>query len=150
MPRSMLVERSALAICVAVVLFGARVSADPQLGALLQPAPSTRDPRARAEDELAAQLQALERRAYAADPEVQRALTRVRLELVQLRAARDQAAWSRRNARVWAALSWADRLEARVRSAAAIAGLAARADEAEAALLRQQKALARARAEESP
>jgi alkylation response protein AidB-like acyl-CoA dehydrogenase len=131
-------------VAVALACASASVQAEPGLANLLRPAPVQRDPLA----ELAQQLAALERRPYAADPAVQQALARVHAELAQLRLvvarAADAAQRARRTALVWAALSWADRLEARAKIAAAMAGLAARADAAEASVVRERAQAAEA------
>jgi hypothetical protein len=117
--------------------------AEPSLAGLLRPAPQLH-PDAQT-DALLEQLIAVERRAFALDSTVQRALAHAREQLGLLRAARAQAAsqvvLQRHEALVWAALSWADRAEARARTAAALAGLAARADDAEAAAARARVAL---------
>jgi hypothetical protein len=126
------------------VIASTPVYAEPSLAGLLHPAP-----RAYA-DALLEQLIAIERRAYAMDASVQRALLHAREQLAFLRAARAQAApravLQRHEALVWAALSWADRAEARARTAAVLAGLAARAAAAEASAWRARTALEHERA----
>lgn len=129
---------------VACVSGASQGHAEPSLAEVLRQAPSARDPSA----ELWDQLSQLERRQFAAEPAVQRALERVRSELRALATMRTQAAdparVRRRVAIAWAALSLADRLEARARTAAALAGLEARALEAEAAAQRAREAYERA------
>jgi hypothetical protein len=116
------------------------VHAEPSLAQLLVERPAANDPSVA----LAEQLADIERRPFAAEVATQRALQRVHAELAVLRAARGRGASAavlrRQTALVWAALSWADRLEARARTAARLKQLALRADEAEAALARAQQA----------
>jgi hypothetical protein len=114
--------------------FAGSVTAQAAVANLLAPAPAARAPGA----ELAEQLSQLARRPFADDHAVQAALVQARIELAALDAAQgaNDAALQRRTALVWAALSWADRLQARVHTAAALAGLQARARAAEDAALR--------------
>lgn len=137
---------TALSACVLLTPLPAPLLAEPSLANLLKPAAPRREPA----DALADQLLALERRAYAHELVVQNALLRVRAELQALRSAlatgAEPAVLERRISLVWAALSWADRVQANVQTQAAIAGLAARAEQAEAELARERAALEAARA----
>jgi hypothetical protein len=122
----------------------APLRAEPSLANLLN-APPAADPVTRATDQLAAQLAEIERRPYAAGAPVQRALAEARAELSHARADYAQGAAEARVlqglATVRAALSAADRLQARAFAAAALAQLEQQAKDAEAAAHAAEAAL---------
>lgn len=132
-----------------------RSRAEPSLANLLN-APAPVDPVAQAADQLAAQLAEIERRAFVQAPDVQRVLAEARSELSHARAAYASGAPEQvvydNLALVRAALSAADRIEARAAAAAALARLRQQADDAEVAARAAQAALQQARAavEEQP
>jgi hypothetical protein len=121
--------------------------AEPSLANLLK-APTPVDPVAQATDQLAAQLAEIERRAFAQATDVQRVLAEARAELSHARAAYAAGAPEQlvfgQLALVRAALSAADRSEARASAAAALARLKQQADEAEAAARAAEAALQQA------
>lgn len=126
--------------------------AEPSLANLLSGKQEV-DPLLKQMDQLATQLAELERRPFAEDAEVQHALAEARSELSRARAAYSQGAVEpvvqRNLALVRAALSAADRLEARMFALAAFARLRQQADEMEAAAHAAEAVLAQAR-EQSP
>jgi hypothetical protein len=122
--------------------------AEPSLANLLSGKQEV-DPLQKQVDQLATQLAEIERRPFAEDAEVQHALAEARAELSRARAAYSQGALEtvvqRNLALVRAALSAADRLEARMFALAAFARLRQQADEMEAAARAAQAVLAQAR-----
>jgi len=134
-----------LAAAVWLGLSSSPVLAEPSLANLLGGGSVQQEPTA----ELEQLLHALERRPFVADAHVQQALGQARSELLRLREAyargERRAVVQRRASLVWAALSAADRLQARVATAAALAGLELRARDAEAAAERARQALERSR-----
>lgn len=110
--------------------------AEPSLANLLN-APPPVDPVTQATDELASQLAEIERRPFAEASSVQHALGEARAALSHARAAYTQGLPDQQVQRdlalVRAALSAADRLEARAFAAASLARLKQQADDAEAA-----------------
>jgi hypothetical protein len=127
--------------------------AEPSLANLLSAAPAA-DPWVKQMDLLAAQLAEIERRPFAEDAAVQRALAQARAELSRARAAYSHGALepvlSRDVALVRAALSAADRLEARIFASAALLRLKQQADDAEAAAQLATTLLQEARAQDKP
>ncbi|MET0386676.1 MAG: hypothetical protein ABW321_11995, partial [Polyangiales bacterium] len=125
------------------VIAASSVHAQPAVASLFAPAPRERDPAA----DLEVQLSALRQRPFAADSEVQPALALVDRAIEMLRAAHaraaDDAELQRKSALAWAALSRADRLEAKAHTAAALAGLRAHAEELEAGVQRAKLAYER-------
>jgi hypothetical protein len=123
--------------------------AEPSLANLLN-APPAVDPVAQAADQLAAQLAEIERRGFVQAPDVQRVLAEARAELSHARAAYAAGAPEQQVydslALVRAALSAADRIEARAAAAAALARLKQQAEDAEAAARAAQAALQQAQA----
>jgi hypothetical protein len=118
--------------------------AEPSLANLLT-APAPVDPVAQAADQLAALLAEIERRPFVQATDVQHVLAEARVELSHARAAyaagaQEQTVYDNL-ALVRAALSAADRIEARAAAAAALARLRQQADEAEAAARAAQAAL---------
>jgi hypothetical protein len=135
------------------LLFSDRSLAEPSLANLLI-GKQELDPRLKQLDQLAAQLAEIERRPFAEDAEVQHALAEARAELSRARAAYSQGAQGvieptlqRNLALVRAALSAADRLEARMFALAAFARLRQQADEMEAAAQAAEAVLAQTRAQ---
>jgi len=135
-----------LGIAPLVVL--AQVRAEPSLANLLT-APAPVDPVTQATDQLASQLAEIERRPFAEAPAVQHALAEARAALSHARAAYTAGLPDRRVQRdlalVRAALSAADRLEARAFAAASLARLEQQADDAEAAARTANAALQEAK-----
>ena len=125
--------------------------AEPSLANLLSAAPAV-DPLLKQMDQQATQLADIERRPFAEDAEVQHALAEARAELSRARAAYSQGAaepaLQRNLALVRAALSAADRLQARMFALAAFARLRQQADEAETAAHTAEAVLTQARAHE--
>jgi hypothetical protein len=123
--------------------------AEPSLANVLGAAPSV-DPVVHATDQLASQLAEIERRTYAVGAVVQHALAEARAELSHARAAYAQGApeqaIQQNLALVRAALSAADRLEARAFAAASLARLKQQADDSESAARAAQAALQQAQA----
>jgi|GEM_PF-6536896 len=123
--------------------------AEPSLANLLN-APPPVDPVTQATDQLASQLAEIERRPFAETPAVQQALAEARAALSHARAAYTQGLSDQRVQRdlalVRAALSAADRLEARAFAAASLARLKQQADDAEAAARTADAALQHAKA----
>lgn len=123
--------------------------AEPSLANLLN-APPPVDPVVQMGDQLAAQLAELERRAFAQSADVQRVLAEARAELSHARAAYAAGAPEQEVADgfalVRAALSAADRIEARAFASAALARLKQQADEAESAARAAEAALQQAQA----
>jgi hypothetical protein len=126
-------------------------AAEPSLANLLTGSASA-DPKAETLAQLASELASVERRPFAQDSAVQRALGDARAELAGVRAAyaagASAPAVERGIALVRAILSAADRLEARVFAAAALARLKAQAAAAEDAARAAQSALAQAKSSE--
>jgi hypothetical protein len=127
--------------------------AEPSLANLLN-APPPLDPVTQATDQLASQLAEIERRPFAEAPVVQQALAEARAALSHARAAYTQGRSDERVQRdlalVRAALSAADRLEARAFAAASLARLKQQADDAEAAARVAEAALRRVSPSPSP
>lgn len=123
--------------------------AEPSLANLLN-APPPVDPVTQAADQLALQLAEIERRPYAEAASVQHALAEARAALSHARVAYTQGLSDARVQRdlslVRAALSAADRLEARAFAAASLARLQQQADDAEAAARTAHAALQQAKA----
>lgn len=124
----------------------AQAHAEPSLANLLH-APPPVDPVTQATDQLASQLAEIERRPFAEAAAVQHALAEARAALSHARAAYTQGLPDQQVQRdlalVRAALSAADRLEARALAAAALARLKQQADDAEAAARTADAALQR-------
>ena len=120
------------------------VHAEPSLANLLGGRATQRDPT----QELAQRLYALEQRAFATEAAVQDTLVQARAALAQLRqayaSAASDAVVQRRTGLVWAALSAADRVQARIAAAAALVELSQRARDAEAAAEHAHTALTQA------
>jgi len=130
------------AVWLGIAPTAAPARAEPSLGNLFGSRPEQQhDPSA----ELQQVWHALTRRPFASDPVVQGALAQAQRELALLReawkAGAQQAVVQRRTNLVWAALSAADRLQARIATAAALAGLEQRARDTEAAAERAGAAL---------
>jgi hypothetical protein len=127
--------------------------AEPSLANLLN-APPPVDPVTQATDLLASQLAEIERRPYAEAAPVQHALADARSALSHARAAYSNGLTDEQVQRdlalVRAALSAADRLEARVFAAASLARLKQQADDAESAARAAEAALQRAKATAKP
>jgi hypothetical protein len=123
--------------------------AEPSLANLLN-APAQADPIVQASDQLAAQLAEIERRTYAQGADVQRVLADARAELSHARAAFAAGAPEQviegNLGLVRAALSAADRSEARAFAVAALTRLKQQADEAEVAARAAESALQQAQA----
>lgn len=124
--------------------------AEPSLANVLLGAPAPVDPTVASMNELAAELASVERRPFAKDPAVQRALGEARAELSRARAAytggapEASVALGLEVAR--AALSAADRMQARAFAAAALARLKLQTEIAEAAAGSARLAYEQARA----
>ena len=138
---------------IAPLVVDIQARAEPSLANLLT-APLPVDPVTQATDQLASQLAEIERRPYAEASAVQQALAEARAALSHARAAYTQGLADERVQRdlalVRAALSAADRLEARAFAAAALARLKQLADEAEAAARTAEAALQQAKAAPAP
>lgn len=123
--------------------------AEPSLANLLH-APAPVDPVAQSADQLAAQLAEIERRPFAQSADVQRVLAEARAELSHARAAYAAGAPEQVVTDgfmlVRAALSAADRIEARAFASAALARLKQDAAEAETAARAAEAALQQAQA----
>jgi hypothetical protein len=132
----------------ASLIFVGRGLAEPSLANLLSAAPEV-DPVTQAADQLAAQLAEIERRPFADASVVQRALAEARAELSHARATYAKGApdvdIQRSFALTRAALSAADRMQARAFAAAALARLKLQAQEAEAAAKLAEAELQKAR-----
>lgn len=129
------------------------VLAEPSLANLLT-APPPVDPVSQAVDQLASQLGEVERRPFAQAPAVQEALSEARAALSRVRAAYARGLPDEQVQRelelLRAALSAADRLEARAFAAASLARLKQQAADAEAAARAADEALQRASSAPAP
>jgi hypothetical protein len=140
-------------VVLAVLTVTKQTRAEPSLANLLN-APPPVDPVTQATDQLASQLAEIERRPFAEAPAVQQALAEARAALSHARAAYTQGLSDQRVQRdlalVRAALSAADRLEARAFAAASLARLKQQADDAEAAARTADAELRRVSSSPSP